>query len=154
MRVLSSGEVTMVAEKPVFAKSREESQVRHLDHALARTGTRRAALIGPSGEEIPVPDSVHEVLVEAVHALAHGLGVTVMPVGAELTTQQAADMLNVSRPHLVGLLEDGEIPFYKVGTHRRILIEDVENYKAKRDRERTSKLKRLSAEAQELGLYG
>jgi excisionase family DNA binding protein len=84
--------------------------------------------------------------------MANGHAVTVMPVQAELTTQQAADLLGGSRPYLVRLLEDGRIPFHKVGTHRRVRAADVMQYKARRRGESRQVLDELTREAQDLGL--
>ena len=72
---------------------------------------------------------------------------------ARFTTQEAADLLNVSRPHLIKLLEEGAINFERVGTHRRIRFEDLMEYKHKRDNERRKALKKLTQMAQEAGLY-
>jgi excisionase family DNA binding protein len=82
-----------------------------------------------------------------------GNGITIIPVHAELTTQQAAELLNVSRPHLVKLLRDGEIPFHKVGRHRRVRVEDLLAYKERRDSKRRRLLQKMTREAHEAGLY-
>lgn len=137
---------------PVLAPDKDAPLVRELDDALAKNpGT--AKLRTPSGEEIELPHSVFEALARVVHEMAHGKAVRVLPVHAELTTQQAAELLNVSRPFLVGLLEEGGIPFRKVGSHRRVRLEDLLVYKDRRDRERRQALDELAAESQELGLY-
>jgi excisionase family DNA binding protein len=127
--------------------------LRELDAVLAedRGETR---LVAPSGEELRLPEPVYEVLARVVHELARGNGVTVLPVDAELTTQQAADLLNVSRPHLIKLLENERaIAFHKTGQHRRVLLKDLIEYKSRRDEERRSLLRKLTQDAQEAGLY-
>lgn len=84
--------------------------------------------------------------------MAAGNAVTLIPVHAQLTTQQAADVLNVSRPFLVSLLEEGKIPHVKVGTHRRILFEDLMRYKNSVDRERRKALDELVTQSEALGM--
>lgn len=137
---------------PILAPDKDAPLVRQLDDALAED-SGKASLRAPSGEEIELPHSVFEVLVRVVHEMARGNAVKVLPVHAELTTQQAADLLGISRPFLVRLLEDGEVPFRKVGSHRRVRLEDLLVYKDERDRERRRALDELAAESQELGLY-
>lgn len=145
--------MTVVREQdPILASDKDAPLVRELDDTLAKN-LGSATLRAPSGEEIELPHSVFEVLVRVVHEMARGNAVRVLPVHAELTTQQAAEILSVSRPYLVGLLEEGEVSFRKVGSHRRVRLDDLLVYKDKRDRERRDALNRLTAESQELGLY-
>ena len=145
--------MTVVREQdPVLASDKDAPLVRELDDALAKK-LGSAMLRAPSGEEVELPHSVFEVLVRVVHEMARGNAVRVLPVYAELTTQQAAEILGVSRPYLVGLLEEGQVPFRKVGSHRRVRLDDLLVYKDKRDRGRRDALNRLTAESQELGLY-
>ncbi|MCY4465517.1 MAG: helix-turn-helix domain-containing protein [Chloroflexi bacterium] len=105
------------------------------------------------GEELLLPAKAATLLLEILKHMTKGLDVVVTPLQPELTTGQAAEILNVSRPHLVKLLESGEIPFHKVGRNRRIRREDVMVYSEVLHRQRDAFLDRLVAESQELGLY-
>jgi excisionase family DNA binding protein len=137
---------------PIFAPNSDATIVKQLDGELART-QGVAKLVTLEGSEIRLPHSVLKVLMGVVHEMARGNAVKVMPIHAELTTQKAAELLNVSRPFLVSLLEQGEIEYRKVGTHRRVRLEDLLIYKDRRDRERLSALDELAKEDQKLGLY-
>ncbi len=108
--------------------------------------------MGNSQEEIAIPASAIQLLANILSQMALGNPVTFMPVHAELTTQQAADILNVSRPYLVGLLEAGDIPHHKVGTHRRVRLDHLMSYKKVNDEERSQVLAELTREAQELDM--
>jgi excisionase family DNA binding protein len=99
-------------------------------------------------EPIELPAGAVTLLLDILGAMASGQGVTIIPEDAELTTVQAADILHVSRPFLIKLLDEGQIPYRRVGKHRRIRMEDVMNYKRAIDQQRESVLDQLVAEAQ------
>lgn len=100
-------------------------------------------------DELILPGAVLQVLLDALAQMAQGNAVSLLPVHQELSTQDAANLLNVSRPFLVGLLEQGRIPFHKVGTHRRVLLRDVLAYRERIDRERTQALDELAEVSQQ-----
>ena len=101
---------------------------------------------------VRVPTSALRLLLEVLTEIGQGNAVSIIPIHAELTTQEAADVLNVSRPFLVQLLEKGDMPFHKIGTHRRVRYQDVIDYKKRIDAERRKALDELAAEAQETGM--
>lgn len=136
----------------MLAPDKDAPMVRELDAVLAKN-QGEAKLVAPSGEEVMLPHSVYDVIRRVVHDMAQGRAVRILPVHAEMTTQQAADVLNVSRPFLINLLRREEIPFQMVGTHRRVRLEDLLVYKARRDSERLQLLDEIASESQELGLY-
>lgn len=107
-----------------------------------------------AGQEQPLdlPAGAVSLLMDILEAMAAGRGVSIIPENAELTTVQAAEILNVSRPFLIKLLTGGALPYRKVGKHRRILMEDVMAYKRRTDRAREAVLDQLAVEAQEHGM--
>ncbi len=111
-------------------------------------------IAGNNGEtdDLIMPGYAINLLLDILTEMSKGNAITVMPVHAELSTQETAELLNVSRPHLVELLEQGKIPFRKVGTHRRVLAKDVFDYKQRIDEDRLKALDELTAQAQQLGM--
>jgi excisionase family DNA binding protein len=114
---------------------------------------RLPALVSADGRRLEVPLPVFEALVQVATAMAHGQGVTVIPQSALLTTQEAADVLGISRPTLVRMLTDGEIAFEQRGRHRRILLADILAYQDRMRRERRDSLDRMAQEGQAAGIY-
>jgi excisionase family DNA binding protein len=129
--------------------------LRLLAPLLGRKASRKVRVRADGdGKEvsITVPREAFDFFVEILGQMANGNAVTIVPIHAELTTQQAADLLNVSRPFLVRLIEEKKIPSRKVGTHRRILVSDILSYKQKDDERRKAVLDELTAESQKHGL--
>jgi excisionase family DNA binding protein len=104
------------------------------------------------GDFVPIPHSAFRILSDILTEMARGNAVTLIPIHAELSTQKAADILNVSRPFLIRLLEQKLIKFRKVGSHRRIMYRDLMDYKHKADSDRREALKQITDESEQLGL--
>lgn len=102
--------------------------------------------------QVELPTSALRLLVNILSELAEGNAVKVVPVHAELTTQEAADMINVSRPHLVKLLEEGALPHHKTGKHRRVRFADLMKFKAARDEASERAMQELAQQAQALNM--
>lgn len=136
----------------IMAQKQEADSIRQLEHILSLQGSQ-AKLVDADGKAITIPESVYQVLRQIIHAMALGQAISIAPQDQEMTTQQAADILNVSRPYLIKLLEQGEIPYIKVGTHRRIRHQDLISYKQQRDTKRSNLLDDLIQESQDMGFY-
>jgi excisionase family DNA binding protein len=120
---------------------------------LLRAGSEPLRLMTGSGEAVTLPDELRRVLTAVVSSMQHGQAVTLGPLAMRLTTQQAADLLGVSRPTLIKLLQDGRIPYETPNRHRRIRLVDLLAFQAARRTERRSSLGEMAREAQDLELY-
>lgn len=145
--------------EPMIPSDSEVELARHSSRVLAGLSLKKTKTIDISLEtgnhhqsSVTLPLSAFKLLVTILTQMAEGNAVTLIPVHAELTTQEAADLLNVSRPFLIRLLEEKKIPFRKVGTRRRVLFQDLMDYKAKIDAARRKTLDELANEAQELDM--
>lgn len=110
----------------------------------------RYLLVGPdSHDQVELPPEVYRILLQVVDAMSHGLAVTVAPQSQTLTTQQAADLLGISRPTLIRLLDAEQVPYERVGTHRRLLLRDVLEFRERRREEQYRMLAETSVEVGE-----
>lgn len=142
------------------AKERQalREQIGHLRSASSTEGPaekeRKLALEVGDGETVTIelPEAVGDALLGALFDLAEGRPVSVADADEELTTREAAELLNVSRPHLVKLLKEGEIPSHKVGSHHRVRRRDVLAYKKEQRTRSEEAMQRLTEESQKLGL--
>jgi len=133
------------------------AEVIDLVEALESRGVRIApnppALVGRDGQRIELPEPIFDALRQVATALSHGQAVTVAPQNTMLTTQEAADFLGISRPTLVRLLSDGEVPYEMRGRHRRVLLTDLLDYQQHARIDRAAALDDMAEQGQEAGLY-
>lgn len=143
---------TTLRERTVLPPD-DRSELVRLARDLTNDRRPRARLIGPDGSKIDVPEELYGVLRDVVAALSQGLAISIAPHNTMLTTQEAADLLSISRPTLVRLLSEGEIPFSMRGRHRRVLLRDVLDYQERTRQEREQVLDQMAVDAEETGLY-
>lgn len=142
--------------EPVVPTPADIDQARHAIEKLAKYLPDGAdAIIEDRAQRMHavLPVTVVRLLQDILREMAAGNAISLVPIHAELTTQQAADALNVSRPFLIGLLKAGELPYRQVGSHRRVRFDDLMRYKRDIDARRAETLRQLTAESEELGLY-
>jgi excisionase family DNA binding protein len=147
MRIGATVEVTTDQEKEA---------VHSVQVALSETAVGSEApayLVGPDNTRIAIPEPLFRILRQAANLLSRGERITLAPVHKELSTQEAADLLNVSRPHLIKLLDNGTIQHDKTGRNRRVKFGDVVRYMKQRDEERRQRLRNLIRSSEEMGLY-
>jgi excisionase family DNA binding protein len=138
---------------PVLSKDQREKDQREIEELYEKLRSASAKLVGPDGKTEILPNNVYSFLHRLLADLKSGSSITILQSNAQLTTMDASKMLGVSRQFLVNLLEKGEIPFHKVGTHRRIYARDVLSYKARRDAARRKALDDLVRAEYEEGIY-
>jgi excisionase family DNA binding protein len=141
---------------PPLPSDAEAILAKETSRALAnrkKSATMRLQLLDAAGTEtLDLPAAAVQMLVRILEEMARGNAVKLVPIHAELTTQEAADMLNISRPSLIQLLDQGKIEFRKVGTHRRVRFQALMAYKRSADADRLAALADLVAYDQELGI--
>jgi excisionase family DNA binding protein len=143
----------IIGRDPILVSEDERSSLEQVASLLERSSPEETRLIGANGQQVSLPEPLLHVLHQMVSYLAHDRIVTVIPLSKDLTTQQAARLLKVSRPYLIKLLEDGVIPYTMVGTHRRIRYRDVMEHKQRMDAEQQQALEDLTRLSEALGLY-
>ena len=152
---MSQNTVGSIDAGEVDAEIAERAARRIRDYLEGHPDEDLIEALGEVGDQdalvIPRPTAI--MFAQILDLLAQGRGVQIIPKEVELSTQQAASLLNVSRPYLISLLESGKIPFRKVGRHRRITFEDLMDYKRRDDQERRTAADDLAVLSEELGLY-
>jgi excisionase family DNA binding protein len=138
---------------PITASNDEKVQLGVVARLLTVDDDKAPSLVGSIGDPVALPTSLLRVLRRAVTALAHDDAVAVVTVQRLLTADAAADLLNVSRPYLLGLLDQGEIPSTGSGVDQRVALADLLAYKQRRDAQRREALRELTQMNQEFGLY-
>lgn len=143
----------------ITASENEKPELSRFEHVLNSRRLPQSAkpplpkLVGPNGETIEIPLLVYQVLKKIVAFMVQGKAFGVIPYDQSLSTQEAANILNVSRPFLIKLLEAGELPFVKVGTHRRVQFSHVLEYRNRTHIERRKALAEIANISQEIGEY-
>lgn len=144
----------LLTRQEAMLPSKEDAELAaESSRVLARASGEEVLKVRLSdGQELSLPKSVTSLLRHLLTEMSNGNAVTVIPIHAELTTQEAADFLGVSRPHLIKCLEAGDIPFHMVGTHRRVRFEDLQRYQKRRKDASQEALDELAQQAQALDM--
>lgn len=131
----------------------EIETIKQLKKLIGKAENKELQISTSNGESIVIPNSVTDIFRTVINVIAQGKGISLIPVAEEVTTSQGAEILNISRPYLMRLIENGELPYHQVGTHKRINLQDLLEYKNIRDKKRKKGLQKLTKLSQELGLY-
>lgn len=144
--------MAVLEDRAILPEESEKPTISKIGGVLKES--KYAKLVSADGkEEIILPQTVFQVLRQIVYLMMQGRAIFIVPADKEVSTQEAADVLNVSRPFLIKLLEEGKIPFINVGSHRRIRFSDLMDFKKRRDAKREEALEKIAQLSQELGLY-
>lgn len=138
--------------EPMVPSAHDTELAREASRTLAARAEAELKVHLEDGKEIVLPKAATRLLQYLLTEMSHGNAVTIFPLHAELTTQEAADFLNVSRPYLINLLERKELPFHKVGTHRRVKFSDLRDFQLRQESERKAAMQELADQAQEKGM--
>lgn len=144
---------TVNHHNPIYVPDGREVTIESVNERREPPAGREATLIAPDGAVSAIPAAEYAVVRRVLEELARGHAVQLIAYPKELTTQQAADILNISRTYLIRLLHQGQMPFVRVGTHRRIKLEDVLAYRAQRSEQRRESLAAMAQTSQDLGVY-
>ena len=145
--------MAMRLEKPIMPGEADIRQASRAFSVLKKEPAAEHYVLGSStGDKVDISPAAFHLLLNVLEEMSQGNAVLVVPIHAELTTQEAASLLNVSRPYLIKLLEEGRIRYQMKGKHRRILFKDLMEYKHKAAKESYEALRKLAAESEELGL--
>lgn len=142
-----------ITEHELIAASESERPALNKIEQVLQHADAAPKLVGPNGETIELPPSVFNVLRQVIYHMMRGRAIFIFPEQQELTTQEAADILNVSRPYLIKLLEENKIPYTTVGSHRRIRLSDLMNYKKLRSAGRKRAIEEIARISQEEEMY-
>jgi excisionase family DNA binding protein len=143
--------MAMILEKPNTAipTPSDTELAKEASRAIATNKPAELRVRMDNGQELLLPRAATRLMHHLLTEMAQGNAVTIIPIHAQLTTQEAADFLNVSRPYLIRLLEEKSIPFHRVGSHRRICFQDLEAFKKVTEEKRQAAMNELAAQAQE-----
>lgn len=142
----------MISEKSQQAKTALRTLTEKSTKRTRKSGFRVTHDTGDISTAVTIPPAASDLLLKILEQMAKGIEVTVIPIETELTTQAAANVLNVSRPYLVKLLDSGQIPYRRVGAHRRVKVQDLLGYKQSNEARSKAALEELASEAQKHGL--
>ena len=145
--------MTMMLRQPVMPTEGEISQAQTSIKLIKQDRSISHFVLGsPNGLKIPITESVFDLLLNVLTEMSRGNAVLVMPINAELSTQEAADLLNVSRPYLIKLLDNKKIPYHMVGRHRRIMFKNLMQYRQETKRVQVKALQELTEMDDQLGI--